>query len=575
MKFSELAELYSKLEAFSEKSTKTMLIANFLRSVAKEDPELLRRVVPLVMGRPFPEEEDVELGLGERLVMRAIALASGKDVKTVEKLYKETGDLGSAAEKLLARSRVMKFLTQELTIERVLETLRKIAELQGPGSIDKKVQLFAGLLSDASPKEAKYLVRLVLETLRIGVGEGIVRDAIAEAFRVPSELVERAYMLTNNLGEVAYIAATQGRQGLESLRIQPGKPVKMMLALVAPSIEEVLAEFGGQAQAEYKYDGFRVQIHVWKSSSGSRQVKIFSRHLEDVTSQFPEIVEDVKRYIHGEDFIIEGEIVAIEPGTDDRPRPFQYISRRIKRKYDIHKMIQEIPVRVFFFDILYYNGESLIDKPLRERREILERIVESKPENHLRIAKKLVTSKIKEIESFYYEALELGHEGLMLKNLNSLYIPGKRVGNWYKLKPTLEPLDLVIVEAEWGEGKRARWLATYYVAARDPDTGRFLKVGKVGSGLTEAQMEELTRLLKELVIREEGKKVVVHPKIVVEVDYQEIQKSPKYESGFALRFPRIRRIRYDKSPEEADTIDRVKRLYELQFKKRAEQGLKI
>ncbi|NPA86092.1 MAG: ATP-dependent DNA ligase [bacterium] len=563
MKFERLAELYSRLEVYSEKSVKTQLIAAFFREVAKENPELLKVVTLLVRGKIFPEEEDVELGLGERLVMRAIAAAAGVDVKTVEQLYKELGDLGAVAERLLSKGKIAKFFSEELTIQRVVQTLRKIAEISGPGAIDKKVQLFAGLLADASPKEAKYLVRLVLETLRIGVGEGIVRDAIAEAFRVPVDLVERAYMLTNNLGEVAYIAATQGIEGLKKIDVKPGRPIKMMLAHVAPSIEEALAEFGGAAQAEYKYDGFRVQIHCWDN-----QVKIFSRHLEDVTSRFPEIVEDIKRCIAAKEFIVEGEIIAVEPGTG-KPRPFQYISRRIRRKYDIQKMIEEIPVRLYLFDLLYVDGQSMIDKQLKERRERLEQIFQQDKAKHTELAKKLVTGNVDEIEQFYYEAISLGHEGLMLKNLRSIYIPGKRVGMWYKLKPTLEPLDLVIIEAEWGEGKRARWLATYYVAARDEKTGRFLCVGKVGSGLTEQQLEELTRLLKELIIKEEGKKVVVRPKIVVEVDYQEIQKSPKYESGFALRFPRIRRIRYDKGPEDADTLERVRQLYELQFKKRA------
>ena len=555
MLFIELCRLYNKLENFTERHTKTYLLANFLKEVASEDPELLKEVVKLLEANV--EFYSKELGLGEKLIMRAMAKAYGVNIELIEQRFKELGDLGEVAQDLSRKgSKVSKFFEEDLTIAKVIETFKKISSLEGPGSQEKKILLFSSLLSDAKPLEAKYLIRIALGTLRLGIAEGTIRDAIAKAFNIKEELVERALLLCSDLPTIAYIAATKGEEGIKKIKPEIGKPIKMMLALLAPSIEQALVEFGGQLQAEYKYDGFRVQIHRNKD-----QVVIFSRNLEDVTKQFPEIVDEALSLAEDR-FIIEGEVVAIESLDSDKPRPFQYISRRIKRKYDIDKMVQEIPVRLYAFDILYLKNEPLLDKALKERRALLEELLKE-PRDHITLSKKLVTSSPKEIREFFNEAIALGHEGLMLKNLNEPYKPGKRVGTWYKLKQNIDTIDAVIVEAEWGEGKRSRYLSTFLIAVRHGDD--LVPIGKVGSGLTDQMLEELTSRLKELIVKEQGKKVIVEPRVVVEVMFQEIQKSPSYESGFALRFPRIIRIRYDKGPEDIDTLDRIKELYEKQF----------
>ncbi len=556
LKYSELANLYEQLEGISSKHEKTAIIASFLRKVSAED---LDKVVLLLLGRVFPPWSMEELGFGTQLMIRAIAMATGANERQIENTYKETGDLGLAAERFVAKKRQMTLFQQALTVDKVIENLRKVARVEGEGSIDKKIALVAELLTSASPKEARYVVRTVLEELRIGVAEGIIRDAISLAFNVPVDIVEKAYNLTNDLGFVAKIAKEKGKDGLQSLKLEPGKPIKVMLAQKVENVKEALEKMGGKVATEIKYDGARMQIH-----KRGDEIALFTRRLENVTKQFPDIVDMVRKGIDTEECIIEGEVVAID--ENGKPRPFQMLSRRIKRKYDIEKMVREIPVELNLFDIVYLNGESLIDVPFEKRRKILENI--AKPYNKLKLAEQLISDDVQEIEKFYKKALDMGHEGIMIKNLKAPYKPGSRVGYMVKLKPTMETLDLVIVGAEWGEGKRAHWLSSYLLACRDPDTGKYLSIGKMGTGLTEDQFREMTERLKPLIIRSEGKFVEIKPNIVVEVAYEEIQKSPNYESGFALRFPRLIRIREDRGPEDVDTIYRVRRLYEEQFGKK-------
>ena len=388
--------------------------------------------------------------------------------------------------------------------------------------------------------------------MRLGIGEGIIRDSIARAFGIPVEIVERAYMISNDLGKVAVVAKNRGKEGLEGLKIQLHVPVRMMLAQVAESVEDAIREMKNVA-VEWKFDGSRVQVH-W----GNGKVTIYSRRLENVTKALPEIVEAVKKSVK-EGVILDGEVIAVKDG---KPMPFQQVLRRFRRKHEITKMMGEISLIVYFFDILYNDGE-VIDLPLEERRKILESVV--KENEIVKIANQIVTNKKEEIERVFKEALEAGHEGAMLKNPKSPYIPGKRGKHWLKLKEVMETLDLVVIGGEWGEGRRSHLISSFELACRDPVTGKLLPIGKVGTGFTDEDLEELTRLFKPLKMYEDGKTIKFQPKIVFEVAYQEIQKSPKYESGYALRFPRFIRIREDKSPEEADTIERVEQLYKSQF----------
>ncbi len=554
MLYEELAKVYFRLETTSSTIAKTKILAELFKKTPKE---LLRIIVLLSQGQVFPPWMNKELRIGENLAMQAISRAIGVRKDEIIEAVKKYGDLGSACEALLKRRKQVTLFQEELTVKKVYDTFVKIAEAEGEGSIDAKVSYLSSLISSAKPIEGKYIIRTVLGELRIGVGEGIVRDAIAEAFRVDAELVEIAYAILNDFGEVAELAM-KGNEALRNVKLKPGRPIKVMLYHKAESISEALEKTGTPAQVEYKYDGFRTLIH----KIGDKII-IFTRRLEDVTKQFPDVVERARRAIKAREAIIDSETIGFDPSTG-RWLPFQRISQRIKRKYDIEKMAKEIPVKTRVFDVLYVDGENLIFKPLKERWAVLEKIIAE--EEEFKLAEHARISSSKEGEEFYEKALKDGAEGIMIKNLNAPYKPGQRTGYGYKLKPTMETLDVVIIGAEWGEGKRAHWLSSFLLGVRDPETGEFLPIGKMGTGLTEAQFEMFTQMLKPLIIEEKGKEVKIKPKIVVEVSYQEIQKSPKYASGFALRFPRFVRLREDKGPEEADTIERVALLYEKQKK---------
>ncbi len=552
MLYAELAEVYSRLEETPGKLEKTEIIAKVMKGV---DEELLGIISQLLMGRVFPEWSGLELGVGPSMLYEAIAFVCGVAPKDVKRAVAEAGDAGSAAEELLKRKVQQTLIARRLSVREVYSTFERIARASGKGSHQRKLKLLAELLSHAEPLEARYIVRTVLGELRVGVAEGLVRDAIALAFSVPASAVERAYMLCGDFGEVARRAKHEGEEGLRSIRMKPGTPVKPMLAQLAPSLEKVLQELG-TAAVEVKYDGARVQIH-----KRGEELWIFSRRLENVTSALPDVAERAKRCITATTAVVEGEAVAVDPETG-KPRAFQEILRRFRRKYDVGKMVAEIPFEVFLFDALYIDGEMLIDLSFEERRRRLEGAV--KPERGFELAEQLITGSAGEAEAFYEKALEMGHEGIMLKSLRAPYVPGARVGYMYKLKPVMETLDLVITGAVWGTGKRAGWLSSYELSARDEDTGELLPVGRVGTGVTEEQLQEFTEMLRPLIISQEAEEVRLMPKVVVEVAYQEIQRSPNYASGFALRFPRVVRVREDKSPEEADTLQRVRELYESQ-----------
>ena len=559
MKYAELADLYRRLEKTTLKTLKTRFVADFL----KKTPDELLEIVPyLILGKVFPDWDERELGVGEKLLIRAVSMATGVPEKEIENSIKDTGDLGESVALAIKKKKQKSFFSQPLTIKRVYNTFVKIAEAQGEGSQERKMKYLANLFMDAQPEEGKYIARTVLGTMRTGVAEGILRDAIAEAFKVKPELVERAYMLTSDFGYVAKVAKLEGNEGLAKVTIQIGKPIRPMLAQNAASVKEALKEMGGKAAFEIKYDGARVQVH-----KNGKNVVIYSRRLENVTKSIPDVVSAVLESLKAEKVIVEGELVAV--GEGGRPRPFQFVLRRFRRKYNIDEMIEKIPLELNLFDILYVDGEALINVPFSERRKRLEETV--KESEKIKLAVQLVTNSADEAQEFYEKTLELGHEGVMAKRLDSVYEPGNRGKKWLKVKPTMEDLDLVIIGAEWGEGRRAHLLGSFLVAAFDPHSGEFVPVGKVGSGFTDEDLAEFTKMLKPLIVKEEGKYVEIEPKVVIEVTYQEIQKSPKYRSGFALRFPRYVALREDKSPEEADTIERVAQLYEFQERFKAKR----
>jgi len=963
MDYLVLVKTYQELESVSAKLKKTEILARLFSQTPTEE---LNKVVLLAQGLVYPKYTGLELGIATQMMIKAISKATGIKPEVVEEKFKKTGDLGLAAEECVKLKKQVTLFTKKLTIDFVFKNLQELALVTGKGSQEKKLKIIAELLASAKPEEARYVVRTILQELRIGVAEGIIRDAIVDAFLFKkgmskeekeklTEAVEYAWNIISDFGEVARIAKEKGVEGLRKVTVKLGRPIQVMLGEKAESIKEVLDEFKKIA-AEYKYDGARVQClpagsfvlsnpepkaieklnkddlvlsssgvfkrvthtfkrfykgelifvkpaglvgsfltpehpilvvrsikcpykrknhycrpyskrmvagkkywidykpewveakdlkigdfvcfplfkenkdidyidllefasdelinkqttkisneHLinnkkkvkrfvevneefleligWYIAEGSSNPKwgnisialgikeekealrikklfenvfslkasirkrdntievycrnkfvasflsifgnraynkkipdflmllpsnkigvmirslikgnghihknkvviklsslkllmqlqllltkfdifssiskgederemlikgkrakakktfqliiktnlenlkklgievaskkshqmwfkdkngfwtpirkinrvafegyvynletesndfsvpfvvhnchkqgdkiwLFTRREEEVTKQFPDLVKYLKESLKANECIVEGEALAVNPKTG-LPLPFQVLSQRIHRKYDIEKMVKEIPVQIHLFDIVYLEGKQLFDKPFKERRKILEKIVKVIP-GKVELAKQLVSEDLKELESFYQEALNAKQEGLMLKVLDSPYVFGRHVGTMYKIKPIMETLDLVIVGATYGEGLRAKWLSSYVLACRDPDTGEFLPCGMMGTGLTEEQFQLMTDALKDLIVEEKGREVKIRPKIVVEVAFQEIQKSPNYKSGYALRFPRLVRIREDKGPEEADTIERVEELFKSQ-----------
>lgn len=550
MLFREFAEFCEKLEKISSTLELAARIAAFLKNI--EDERDLYDVVLFLIGKVYPPWDERELGVGVGLIYEALENVSSVKKQKIEEMIRELGDLGLVAEKLLEKKKMATLTFEELTIRKVRETFDEMSSLTGEGSRKRKIMLLTGLYGLASPIEARYLTRLILNEMRLGVGEGIMRDAIAKAFGADPEIVERAYMITNDFGKVAVVAKTEGKESLAKMRVQLHIPVRMMLAQVAEGFDQAMSEMG-TAAVEWKFDGSRVQVH-WDG----KRVTVYSRRLENVTNALPDIVEEIKKHVKP-NVILDGEVIAVKDG---KPMPFQHVLRRFRRKHDVSKMIEKIPLQVYFFDVIYSEKET-IDLPLSERRKILESVIEESEK--VKVAKQVVTSEVKEVRRIYDEAINAGHEGVMIKNPSSPYVPGKRGKHWLKLKAIMETLDLVVVGGEWGEGKRSHWLSSFELACLDTVSGRLLKVGKVATGFTEEDLEELTEMFRPLIVSQEGKKVEFVPKYVFEVAYQEIQKSPKYESGYALRFPRFVRLRDDKDVDEADTIERVERLYKLQF----------
>ncbi len=572
MEYEELAKAYDLLEKTPKRLKKTSIISSLISKTKDED---LGMVLLLLRGRVFPDYEEREIGVASRLVLKAISTATGYGVNQVERLWSTKGDLGLVAESLIAKKSQNTLFSSDLSVRDVFGNLQKLAVLEGQGSVDQKVKLIASMLSSAKPMEAKYIVRSVLQDLRVGVADGTLRDAIAwsclegvkpnydgesesikpdsrEEYNEAVGLVQRAIDKTNDFGLVARIAR-KGRNELEGLKLVVGKPVKVMLAQKAATIQEAFKAVGTPAAIEYKYDGFRMLV-----SKQDDEVKIFTRRLEEVTSQFPEVKEYVLKNVKAKTCVLDSEAVGYNSKTG-KYTAFQSISQRIKRKYGIEKMAVQFPVELNVFDILFLEGEDLLGKPFGERRKIIESIILAK-EKKIVLAKQIITGSVEEAQAFFEESVNLGNEGLMFKKLDAEYKPGSRVGYMVKYKEAMDELDLVVVGAEWGEGKRKGWLTSLVVACRGDDG--FLEIGRVGTGLKEKREEglsfdEITELLKPLIIREKGREVRVKPSVVISLRFEEIQKSPAYSSGYALRFPRVTGLRSDRSPLDIAGLEEV------------------
>jgi len=586
MKYADLVKVYLNLEKTSKRLEKTYIISEFLKKVPQKD---IREVIYLLQGKVFAPWDDRKLGMSSRLLVKVISQSTGNDSARIEKIWSKKGDLGKVAEELMENKKQKTLFSTSLSVKKVVDNISKLSEMEGAGTVNRKVGLISELLSGATKEEARFIIRTVLEDLRTGVGDGTIRDSIVWAFNPEIvkdlfeigekveqkkkvkenaredynkiiEAVQDAFNVTNDFGLIIERMKEKGMDGLKGLDMVVGKPIKVMLYKKAKDIEDGFEMVGKPAMIEPKIDGFRMQIHRSKE-----EIRCFTRRLEDVSKQFPDVVKLVKTHVRSKDFILDCEILGIDPETK-RAIPFQNISQRIKRKHDIEKMIKTLPVVINVFDIIEVNGENLLSKEFEYRRNKLNAIIKSE-KGKIELIEQLITSDVKKAEKYYQDCLQKGHEGIMMKNIKGIYKPGSRVGYGVKVKPVMESLDLVITKAEWGEGKRSKWLSSFTLACRSGD--KLLEIGKVGTGIKEkteegVSFQELTDELRPLIIEEHNKKISVKPRLVVEINYEEIQKSPSYSSGYALRFPRVIRLREDKGISDISTLKEVERFYREQ-----------
>ena len=554
MRYIELAELYEEANNTTKRLEKTEILSNFLKKLSVKDSYILY----LISGDIYPEYDERKIGISDQLTMKAISKATGCDIKRVQKEWKKIGDIGQVAQLLTSSKKQSTLHSEILTTKKVIDNLRKLPELVGHGTVAKKISLITELLTSAKPIEALYISRTLIGDLRIGIQESTIRESLAKAFfknePKASDIIQRAIDKTNDLAQVFEIAKTKKLHELEKMKLEVGKPIKAMLAQKANTIEDGFKDLGTPCAVEYKYDGFRLLIHKQNG-----KISLFTRSLEHVTKQFPEVKEYIEKYIKGDSFILDSEAVGYNKKTK-KYTDFQAISQRIRRKHNIEKLSHELPVEVNVFDILYYNGKSWLDEPFEKRSKLIRKIITKKPYKIIP-SKQIITSDVKKAKAFYHEALKNNQEGIMLKNLKAEYKPGRRVGHMLKVKPDTRDLDLVITGAEYGTGKRSGWLSSFILSCKNKD--EYLEIGKVGTGIKEKSdeglsFEDLTKMLKPLITKEKGKIVQIKPKIIVAVHYQDIQKSPNYKSGFALRFPRFVNLRKDKPLSEINTLDEIK-----------------
>jgi len=581
MLYSTLVETYERLEATTKRLEMTDILAELL---GEASPDELEMVIYLTQGKIHPDwTGEPEIGMAEKMVVETVSKASGLKKEEVQALLAETGDIGLTVERALEGKRLGRLGGRQLTVLDVYVSLDQIAKESGKGSTARKINKLVNLLVDTTPLGARYLARTVVGALRLGVGDMTMLDALALAHTDSAEnrdLLERAYNITSDLGYVARTLAEEGIEAMEGVRVVVGKPIRMMLAQRLSTPDETIERLG-RCSAEYKLDGERFQIH----KKGDR-VQIFSRRLENITGMYPDAVELALGLVKAEDAILEGEAVAVDPDTGEM-KPFQTLMQR-RRKYKIREMMEKFPIAVFLFECLYIDGEDLTLEPYEARRSRLEEVVEET--DRFIVVKALETSSAKELEGFLEEAISNGTEGLVVKSLggDSIYRAGARSWLWVKLKRSyqskmVEPVDLVVVGAFHGRGRRAGSYGALLMAAYDPAEDIFRTVCKVGSGFTDENLAELPGKLGEYHRDERHPRVDslmeadvwFSPSLVIEVLGDEITLSPVHtcafnrlreDSGLAIRFPRFIRWRVDKAPEDATTVDEVEDMYKSQLK---------
>jgi len=582
LKYAVVAEYFEKLEQTSGRLQMTEILSDLFKETPKAELPILAY---LMQGKLRPDFEGVELGIAEKLALRAMSTASGKREQEVKDAYIKAGDIGSAAEALLkkgaGRERQGSLFSEPLTLKRVYDSLLSIAKTSGGGSIESKLKELVSLINDATPVEAKYILRTAMGVLRLGVADYTILDAAAVALlgdKAHRKLLERAYNVTSDLGFVIGVAAERGVAGVRKIHLQVGKPIRPMLAERLGSAQEILEKIGKPVAAEYKLDGERLQMH-----KGGEKVELFSRRLERITSNYPDVVRYVKSHVKSRRAVLEGEVVAINANTGEY-LPFQELMHR-RRKHGIEEMMKQYPVAVNFFDALYVDTKDITGLPYVKRRAQLERVVEVTEFTRPVPAKMVETAD--EMDGFMELAIEEGCEGIVAKKPDGTYRAGAREFSWIKLKreyssELTDTIDLVVIGAFHGKGRRAGVYGTYLLAAYDSDRKMFPSATKIGTGFSDADLERFPKLLKPYESQVKPPNVESNlvpdiwyrPKVVIETIASEITLSPIHPaamnavregSGLALRFPKFTgKIRDEKGPEDATTVKELIEMYSLQ-----------
>lgn len=582
MRFRDLVAVYELIE---KTASRLEITAHTVELLRKTPPSLVDKVIYLTQGQLYPDFIGTELGLAEKLVIKAIAFASGAQEPAVKKVWMEKGDMGLVGEEVLGEKHQRSLYSEPLTVDRVYGNLEGIARAGGKGSQDAKIRLLADLLHDGEPAEVKFILRTVVGKMRLGLADMTLVDAMAQAYgsREFRPAVERAYNLCSDLGKVGRVLAEQGPSGLDQIKLEIGVPVRAMLCERLPSLEQILEKLH-RCALEYKYDGLRIQAHIKPEG-----VFLFSRRLENITEQFPDLTRALRRHFKKREGVLEGEAVPVDP--TGAYLPFQTVSQRRGRKYDLERMQEEVPVHLLLFDCLAIDDQSLLERPYIERRERLSASIEQG--ERIWMATNFVTGELREADEFFTRALSDGCEGLVAKALDSKYEAGARGWQWIKYKRDYksemsDTADLVVVGAFAGRGRRAGTYGALLLAAYDAETGRYKTVTKMGSGLDDETLGRLPDMFRPLLLPMVHPQVDskleadfwFEPKIVVEVRGAEITLSPVHTcawdqvregAGLAIRFPRFTgRWREDKGPEEAMTVLEIVGLYQRQLRRISE-----
>ena len=541
--FSAFAETMEKVRGSSSKIAKVEALASFLAALGPEDAQIAAR---LSTGRPSARGSKNELQVGYSTLLEVLQEVCSATRADTSKVYLKHGDLGEAAEELLGRKTATSLFDERLTISDVELAFERMRNAKGKGSAEARKGAVKSLLLRATPLEGKYIVKTMTGEMRTGLVSGLLEEAVAKAHGIPKEEVAKAHLL---LGDAGVLAATAARGELAKVRMMQFRPVNFMLAEPLATADEVAARFGKEVYGEYKYDGVRAQVH-----KRGGVVRLYSRRLEEITDSFPEVAGAAREI--GHDFVVDGEIVPFDEG---RPLPFQLLQRRLRRMAGFEEAARRAPVKFFAFDLLMLDGQELYGLPLRERSSRLRGLVKG---SGVEIAERTNVRTGPEIARLFRRSRDLGYEGLVVKDPDSTYTMGKRGQGWAKLKEELDTLDVVIVAAEYGHGKRAGVISDYTFAVRNGE--KLATIGKAYSGLTDEEIEQMTAKIKAITLKDHGYWRTVRPEIVIEVAFDSIQRSERHDSGYALRFPRIKRIRDDKSAADIDTLERVRSVFEGQ-----------